>query len=90
MDFMEFKSGSYKKGYEYQYFLPDKLNHLIIRNLSFFRHRSAVLKLIHQLPLDLFQRFSLCLRQLESDKYKSANANDGIKPEGEGGAQIIL
>ncbi len=27
MNINEFKAGSYKKGYEYQYFLPEKINH---------------------------------------------------------------
>jgi Fic family protein len=27
MNITEFKAGSYKKGYEYQYFLPEKINH---------------------------------------------------------------
>ena len=27
MDIKEFKAGSYKKGYEYRYFLPEKINH---------------------------------------------------------------
>ncbi|AEJ20795.1 hypothetical protein [Gracilinema caldarium] len=27
MDIKDFKAGTYKKGFEYQYFLPEKINH---------------------------------------------------------------
>ncbi|MBW2742404.1 MAG: hypothetical protein JRE64_27095 [Deltaproteobacteria bacterium] len=27
MDIKDFKAGSYRKGYEYRYFLPEKINH---------------------------------------------------------------
>jgi hypothetical protein len=27
MDIKDFKAGSYRKGYEYHYFLPEKINH---------------------------------------------------------------
>ena len=30
MDVRDFKAGSYKKGFEYQYFLPQKINHSFI------------------------------------------------------------
>jgi len=30
MDIKDFKAATYKKGYEYQYFLPEKINHSFI------------------------------------------------------------
>lgn len=30
MDIKKFKAGSYKQGYRYKYFLPEKVNHLFV------------------------------------------------------------
>lgn len=56
MDIKEFKAGSYKKGYEYQHFLPEKINH------SFFWTDSVINELLETASLKLgelnsFSRF---------------------------------
>ena len=56
MDIKEFKAGSYKKGYEYQYFLPEKINH------SFFWTDTVINELLEKASLKLgelnsFSRF---------------------------------
>lgn len=56
MDIKDFKSGTYKKGYEYQYFLPEKINH------SFYWTDTAINELLEKASLKLgelnsFSRF---------------------------------
>jgi len=56
MDIKEFKAGTYKKGYEYQYFLPEKINH------SFFWTDRSLNELLEKASLKLgelnsFSRF---------------------------------
>ena len=56
MDIKEFKAGSYEKGYEYRYFLPEKINH------SFFWIDEVVNKLLEKASFKLgelnsFSRF---------------------------------
>ena len=56
MDTKDFKSGSYKKGYEYRYFLPEKINH------SFFWTDEVINELLEKASLKLgelnsFSRF---------------------------------
>ena len=41
-------------------------------------------RLIHQLPFNLFERFTLGFRQLELDEGKPGDANRRIQPEGSG------
>lgn len=56
MDIKDFKAGSYRKGYEYHYFLPEKINH------SFFWTNEAINELLEKASLKLgelnsFSRF---------------------------------
>jgi len=56
MDIKEFKAGSYRKGYEYHYFLPEKINH------SFFWTDEVINELLEKASLKLgelnsFSRF---------------------------------
>ncbi len=56
MDIKNFKAGAYKKGYEYQYFLPEKVNH------SFFWTNEIINELLEKASLKLgelnaFSRF---------------------------------
>jgi len=56
MDIKEFKAGSYRKGYEYKYFLPEKINH------SFFWTDSNINELLEKASFKLgelnsFSRF---------------------------------
>ena len=56
MNINEFKAGSYKKGYEYQYFLPEKINH------PFFWTDTVINELLEKASLKLgelnsFSRF---------------------------------
>ena len=56
MDIKEFKAGSLRKGYEYQYFLPEKINH------SFFWTDTAINELLEKASFKLgelnsFSRF---------------------------------
>ena len=56
MDIMDFKAGSYRKGYKYRYFLPEKINH------SFFWTDEVINELLEKASLKLgelnsFSRF---------------------------------
>jgi len=56
MDIEDFKAGSYRKGYEYRYFLPERINH------SFFWTDGVVSELLEGASLKLgelnsFSRF---------------------------------
>ncbi|HBM15604.1 MAG TPA: cell filamentation protein Fic [Lentisphaeria bacterium] len=56
MDIRDFRAGSYRKGYQYQYFLPEKINH------SFFWTDEAINELLEKASLKLgelnsFSRF---------------------------------
>ena len=56
MDIKDFKAGSYRKGYEHHYFLPEKINH------SFFWTNEAINELLEKASLKLgelnsFSRF---------------------------------
>ncbi len=56
MDIKEFKAGSYKKGYKYQYFMPEKINH------PFFWTDTVINELLEKASLKLgelnsFSRF---------------------------------
>ena len=56
MDIKEFKAGSYKKGYEYRYFFPEKINH------AFFWTDTVINELLEKASLKLgelnsFSRF---------------------------------
>ena len=56
MDIKDFKAGSYRKGYEYRYFLPEKINH------SFFWTNEAINELLEKASFKLgelnsFSRF---------------------------------
>jgi Fic family protein len=47
MDLKDFKAGSYRKGYQYQYFLPEKINH------SFFWTDESINELLERASLKL-------------------------------------
>ena len=47
MDIKDFKAGSYRKGYQYQCFLPEKINH------SFFWTDEAINELLERASLKL-------------------------------------
>ncbi len=47
MDIKDFKAGSYRKGYEHHYFLPEKINH------SFFWTNEAINELLEKASLKL-------------------------------------
>jgi hypothetical protein len=47
MDIKDFKSGSLRKGYEYQYFLPEKINH------SFYWKDEIINELLEKASLKL-------------------------------------
>ena len=56
MDIKNFKAGTLRKGYQYQYFLPEKINH------SFFWRDEAINELLEKASLNLgelnaFSRF---------------------------------
>jgi hypothetical protein len=51
MDIKDFKAGSYRKGYEYHYFLPEKINH------SFFWTRQWQNRTIAHYPLSGIKRY---------------------------------
>ena len=39
MDIRDFKAGSYKKGYKYHYFLPEKINYFFFETTGYQRNR---------------------------------------------------
>ena len=47
MDIQGFKAGTFKQGYKYRYFMPEKLNH------EFSWHDSAISTLLEQASLHL-------------------------------------